>query len=271
MLRPFSLPIPLPALLGGPYADAMSGLRSIILCVNPRSGSTMLCDLMAATDVLGKPQSFYRPESIADWAARLGINHESGSEEFETAYLAAIRKEGSDATGTFGLRLMWDTMAGLVDRLSPLFPDPQNGVDLFESAFGHPLYVHLVREDKVAQAVSLVRAKPSGQWHLASDGSIRQGAKHASPITYDAQAIRQEINSLTQDDAAWEKWFAAQRLLPLQVTYEGLASDPQSVLRYLLAAMDHDPALARDVEPATSKMADDESRQWIERYRYETR
>lgn len=231
----------------------------------------MLCDLMASSGALGKPQSFYRPESIADWATRLDVNHEPGSDTFERAYLAAIRKEGADATGTFGLRLMWDIVESLVERLSPLFPDKQNHADLIESAFGHPLYIHLVREDKVAQAVSLVRAKQSGQWHLASDGSVRQGSKDPSPSTYDARAIEKEINSLTQDDTAWEKWFAAQRLLSLQITYEGLASDPQSVLQSLLAAMDHDPSLARDVEPATSKMADDESRQWIERYRYETR
>ncbi|MCE7997849.1 MAG: Stf0 sulfotransferase [Rhodobiaceae bacterium] len=227
----------------------------------------MLCDLMSGTGVLGRPASFYRPESIPDRAAQLGINHEPGSEEFERPYLAAIRKEGSDATGTFGLRLMWETIEDLRDRLSPLFPDQQNDADLFECAFGHPLYIHLVREDKVAQAVSLVRAKQSGQWHLASDGTVRQGAMDPSPITYDVQAIEQEIASLSSDDAAWEKWFAAQRLSPVQVTYEELANSPAAVIAALLRALGCDPTIAQSVAPLTSKMADDESRQWADRYR----
>jgi len=250
----------------------MSQCQSIILCANPRSGSTMLCDLMASTGVLGKPQSFYRPESILDWAQQLGVrgDHATGASEFERAYLTAIRKHGTDSSGTFGLRLMWESVEGLVDRISALFPEQQCDAALFERAFGSPLYVNLVREDKVAQAVSLIRAAQSGQWHLSSDGSVRQGTKEPLPVTYDAQTIEKEIASLTRVDAAWQTWFAAQDLSPLQVTYEDLARDPQSVLRPLLTAVDRDPAMARDVEPATSKMADAESKQWIERYRSES-
>ncbi len=250
----------------------MPKYQSIILCANPRSGSTMLCDLMASTGVLGKPQSFYRPQSIPDWAERLGVDddHAPGSIEFERSYLAAIRKHGTDASGMFGLRLMWDSVEGLVDRLSSVFGDQLGDAALFERAFDQPLYINLVREDKVAQAVSLIRAEQSGQWHLSADGSVRQGLGEPLPVTYDAQAIEKEIASLTRVDAAWQTWFAAQDLSPLQVTYEDLARDPESVLRSLLTAVDRDPAMARDVEPATSKMADAESKQWIERYRSES-
>jgi LPS sulfotransferase NodH len=250
----------------------MTEFQSIILCANPRSGSTMLCDLMAATGVLGRPQSFYRPESISEWAKLLGVDDEPAnrSVDFERAYLAAIRKHGIDASGIFGLRLMWDTVEGLVDRLSPLVPDHQSDTDLFERAFGCPLYIHLVREDKVAQAVSLVRAKQSGQWHLSSDGTVRQGIEEPLPVIYDVQAIEKEIASLTQDDAAWQTWFAAQGLSRLEITYEDLAREPQTVVADILKRSGHDPAISQTIEPATAKMADQESRQWIERYRRES-
>ncbi|MDF1846219.1 MAG: Stf0 family sulfotransferase [Parvibaculaceae bacterium] len=269
MLRPFSLPCLLPALVGETYADAMSDFQSIILCANPRSGSTMLCDLMASTGVLGRPASFYRPRSIPDWAERLGIDKEAGSEEFERAYLAAIRQHETDASGMFGLRLMWDSVEGLVGRLSKLFPDQQSNAALFETAFDRPLYIGLVREDKVAQAVSLVRAKQSGQWHLSSDGSVRQGRKTSQPISYDAQAIENEIAGLTRDDTAWQTWFERQNVTPLQVTYEDLATDPQTVVAQILTASGHNPALSQNVQPVTAKMADEESRQWMARYRQE--
>ncbi|WOF73829.1 Stf0 family sulphotransferase [Parvibaculaceae bacterium PLY_AMNH_Bact1] len=248
----------------------MSQYQSIILCANPRSGSTMLCDLMAFTGALGRPASFYRPESIPEWAKQLGVNHEPGSEEFERDYLAAVRREGTDASGIFGLRLMWDALEGLVDRLSPLFPGQQSDAALFERALGRPLYVHLVREDKVAQAVSLVRAKQSGQWHLASDGSVRQGSRDPAPITYDARVIEKEIGSLTHDDAEWKAWFAQEAVTPLPVAYESLVTDPQAVIGGLLNAAGHDPAIAHDVVPRTARMADEESLKWIKRYRRET-
>lgn len=250
----------------------MPKYQSIILCANPRSGSTMLCDLMAATGALGKPQSFYRPESVPEWTKRLGVDddHIAGSTEFERAYLTAVRKHGTDSSGIFGLRLMWNSVEGLVDRLSTVLGDQLSDAALFERAFGRPLYINLVREDKVAQAVSLIRAEQSGQWHLSSDGSVRQGIEEPLPVTYDAQTIDKEIASLTRDDAAWRTWFAAQGLQPLQVTYEELAADPQTVAAEILKASGNDSAISQNIEPVTAIMADQESRQWIARYRRET-
>ncbi len=232
----------------------------------------MLCDLMASTGILGKPQSFFRPESISEWAKQLGVEgHAIGSTEFERAYLAAIRNQGADASGTFGLRLMWDSVHGLIQRLRKVFPDDGDAAALFENAFGLPLYVSLIREDKVAQAVSLVRAKQSGQWHLASDGSVRQGVKTPQPTTYDAEAIKKEMMALAKDDAAWQTWFEQQNLTPLQVSYEDLAEAPRTVLATLLDAIGGDPAIAKSLKPGTSRMADGESRQWVARYRKESR
>tara|TARA_R110002073_G_scaffold188829_2_gene347778 strand:- start:4712 stop:5413 length:702 start_codon:yes stop_codon:yes gene_type:complete len=232
----------------------------------------MLCDLMAATGVLGKPQSFYRPESITLWTQQLSVkgDHATGSSEFERGYLAAIQKHGTDTSGTFGLRLMWDSVEGLAHRLLPIFGDQLSDAALFERAFGQPLYVNLVRKDKVAQAVSLIRAEQSGQWHLSTDGSVRQGTEEPKPVTYDAQSIGKEITSLSRDDAAWQAWFATQGLSPLQVTYEDLAKDPQAMVAEILEVSGHDRAIAQSIKPVTAKMADEESRQWIERYRRDT-
>lgn len=227
----------------------------------------MLCDLMAATGVLGRPASFYRPESISDWSIRLSVDTEVSNAEFERAYLAAIRSHGADATGMFGLRVMWDTMGGLIDRLSSIFPDDQSDAALFETAFGRPLYIHLTRADKVAQAVSLVRAEQSGLWHLASDRSVRQGARHPNKNHYDADAIEKEVEALTRDETAWRSWFAAHDLTPVPVVYERLASDPQAEVTTILKAIGQDTSISQTLEPITAKIGDAESRSWIERYR----
>ena len=43
---------------------------SYALCATPRSGSTLLCDLLADTGVAGRPDSFFRPQAIAEWGGR---------------------------------------------------------------------------------------------------------------------------------------------------------------------------------------------------------
>jgi LPS sulfotransferase NodH len=46
---------------------------SLIICATPRSGTTLLCDLLAETGVTGTPNSFYRAESVANFTRRLGV------------------------------------------------------------------------------------------------------------------------------------------------------------------------------------------------------
>ncbi len=247
----------------------MSAPASIIVCANPRSGSTMLCDLMTATGVLGRPASYYRWQSIPEWASRWGVDDSQGttSKDFERDYLSAVRQHGTDASGVFGLRLMWDTVEGLTKHLQRIFPDEDKDAALFETAFGTPLYISLVREDKVAQAVSLVRAEQSGLWHLAFDRTVRQGEQKPRPTTYNAEIIEDQIAALSGDDAAWQAWFIAQDIVPLKIVYEDLASDPLATLRALLTASGQDPAKAKGIKPATAQMADGESELWIKRYR----
>jgi trehalose 2-sulfotransferase len=256
---------------GIPIIGTMQNYRSIIICANPRSGSTLLCDLLESTGVAGRPTSFYRQQSISDWARQLDVGPSEKMErlEFERAYLAAIHKEGTGGTGIFGLRLMWDTVEGLVERLGMIYPDAPGDFALFERAFGRPLYLSLTRQDKVAQAVSLVKASQSGLWHLASDGSERQRSKEHEHPAYDADAIGAEVTSLTKDDVAWQEWFAQQGISPLCISYEDLATNPKAMLAKILAALGRDPNIAMSIEPATARMADEETDRWIERYRNE--
>lgn len=245
--------------------------QSIIICANPRSGSTLLCDLLASTGVAGKPASFYRKQSISDWARQLDVATSKKMEtpEFERAYLAAILKEGTGDTGVFGLRLMWDTVERLTGCLRLIYPDALNDLALFECAFGQPLYLSLIRQNKVAQAVSLVKASQSGLWHLASDGSERQRSKEHEHPAYDSDAIGAEVAALTKEDAAWQEWFVQQGIAPLCISYEDLVKNPQAMLAKILTVLGQDTNLAENLEPATARMADEESERWIKRYRSE--
>ncbi len=45
-----------------------SGRDSYIICATPRTGSTFLCDLLAATGVAGAPDSFFMRDVDPVWA-----------------------------------------------------------------------------------------------------------------------------------------------------------------------------------------------------------
>jgi LPS sulfotransferase NodH len=237
---------------------------SYLICATPRSGSTLLCDLLTATGA-GKPASYYRRQSIPRWTERLGVPADN-----DRAYLDAVLAEGRGGTSLFGLRLMWETLPELTARVAALYPSATGDRTLLETAFGSIAFIHLTRADKIAQAVSRVRALQSGLWHMGADGTERErGASEATP-GYDAPLIRQIVDELESDERHWSAWFATHGITPLELTYDALSADPAATVRQVLATLGLDPARAADIAPRTARMADAQSAEWIARFHAES-
>jgi len=66
-----------------------------IICGTPRTGSTLLCKLLASTGTSGDPHSFYRRQDISEWADewKLPARDTMGELEFNVAYLDAAITE----------------------------------------------------------------------------------------------------------------------------------------------------------------------------------
>jgi LPS sulfotransferase NodH len=65
-------------------------ITSYIICTMPRSGSTLLCKLLASTGRTGNPNSFYhRAEFMREWAAEWGLPATDAVSkiDFDLAYL----------------------------------------------------------------------------------------------------------------------------------------------------------------------------------------
>jgi LPS sulfotransferase NodH len=236
---------------------------SYIICATPRSGSTLLCDLLKETGVAGRPDSFYRSQSIADYAKRLSV---APGPDFERRYLAAVVAAGTGDTGMFGMRVMWPTMPELAERLAALFPALTTETDRLAAVFGTPRYIHLERKDKVAQAVSRARAEQSGLWHRHADGSERERVKDDRPPVYDAAQLTAFVAEAEAHNAAWEAWFAAGQIEPLRLSYEELAADPPGTLAKVLSTLGLNAGIAQTVKPRTARMADTESLSWAARF-----
>lgn len=245
--------------------------QSYIICATPRSGSTLLCTLLAATGVAGNPNSFFRTESLSVWTQEWGlpdIKALSGP-AITRRYLAALRIEGTAQTGLFGLRLMAENIVDASNALDQIHPGHPNDHARFEAAFGKTLYLHLSRQDKVAQAVSRIKAEQSGLWHMAPDGSEYERLSPAKPLAYDAKRIARTIAQYRASDAAWQAWFAAQGITPMRLTYEGLAAAPFETLKDILRQLGQSPGAADGIVPGVARMTDDTSKDWIARYRHE--
>jgi LPS sulfotransferase NodH len=251
--------------------DAVANYDSYVICTSPRSGSTLLCKLLAATGVSGNPDSYFHRPAIAHWVADLGMALDPALSE--RALLEAIFREavaqGTLATRIFGLRLQRHSFDFFTEKLAVLHPGHASDAERFRAAFGRTLFVHLTRRDKVEQAVSYVKAKQTGLWHKAPDGAELERLSPPQEPAYDAGEIQARFEEVTAHDRDWMQWFAASDIAPLRIVYEELAADPMKALRAVLDRLGLGRQAAEGVEPGVAKLADDTNRDWVTRFRAE--
>jgi LPS sulfotransferase NodH len=173
---------------------------------------------------------------------------------------------GKGETGIFGLRLMRKDLDDLSALIGEVFPGLPSDKDRLQAAFGRVLYIHLAREDKLAQAVSMIKAEQSGLWHIAPDGSERERLAPPKPPEYDFDRIADKVAQLELYDAAWVTWFAAQDIDPLRIGYESLAGNPTDVVARICKALGVPEPAADSLKPGVARLADETSREWVRRY-----
>jgi trehalose 2-sulfotransferase len=240
-----------------------------IICGTSRTGSTLLCNLLASTKTTGNPDSFYGRKFMSAWAEEWQLpGRDTMSErDYNIAYLRAAVAAGKGGTEIFGLRLMRENLDELSVILDQVFPQLPSDRARLERAFGHILYIHLSREDKLAQAISLVKAEQTGLWHTAPDGTEIERLAPSKEPHYDFARIKREVQELESYDAAWNSWFAAQGIEPLRIGYETLSTNPAAALTGICEALGVQPPNTRDISPGVAKMADGTSQDWMRRYR----
>ena len=246
----------------------MTPYTGYILCTSPRSGSTLLCTLLEATGIAGAPESLFYLPDLEDWRDRLGVPTIADEHAQLTALIAAALEHGRAGTDIFALRQQRHSFAFLCQKLAVLYPDAPTDLARLQRAFGNTLFIHLTREDKVAQAVSYLKAEQTGLWHVAPDGSDFERTGQGAPA-YDGDAIRAKVQTLTDYDRDWTAWFAEQGIEPLRLSYDELSTAPIATLHRVLESLGLDPQAAAGIEPGVRKMADARSRDWIARFRAE--
>jgi LPS sulfotransferase NodH len=249
----------------------MKRFNSYIICTTTRSGSTLLCNLLSKTGVAGKPESYFHQLAVSSWAKALDVPPQADGNELELlrTVFRVVRRNGSAGTDIFGLRLMRKSFDFLMTQLDLLYPNLTSDTARFEAAFGCTHYVHLTREDKVAQAVSLIKATQTGLWHMAPDGTELERNAPPQSLRYNGARIARYVAGLTVYDEDWERWFENQQLAPVRVTYENLSNDLTGTLSKLLARLGLNRAAANGIVPNIARLADETNQNWAKRYRAE--
>lgn len=262
-----------------PELEALRPRAAYLLCATPRSGSTLLCDLLDATGIAGRPDEYFetlrgtgRPrqpreyfEGVEDPEVLDLLPRSAPPLAVEEPFpdrLAAVVRAATTPNGVFGAKVMWGYHDDLQARLAQVPAlGPLDDAARLGRLLGDVRYVHVRRADVVAQAVSLWRAVQTAAWR-ADD------AAGAGEPRYSFAGIDHLVRMLRRHDRRWRRWFREHGIAPLEVRYEALAADPPGVVRRTLEHVGIAGELAGDVPaPRLRRQAGAASGEWAERYR----
>ena len=121
---PYGFALPRPAAIG-----QCGCLDAYLICATPRTGSSLLCGLLASTGVAGNPESYFRQQDEPSWAAQWGISGTDGTFDY-ALYLQTALAAGRSENGVFGARVMWGTLDEIIDKLGTLYPTSLGGTSI---------------------------------------------------------------------------------------------------------------------------------------------
>lgn len=197
--------------------------KDIVLCATQRCGSTMVVEDMRNSNQLGLPGEWFIP-----WK-------HSEKRDWDQAR-AAVRKKSQGPNGVRAVKVMADQMAIVDQCLRPQHSasNVDTSFSKFRGLFEDAVWVHIKREDIVAQAVSRLMAKQTGINHATDAdehfaGKIVKGSgrqTYNEKTEYKFEAIQRECTSITLENLTWSRFFKANKIKPIQLVYENYSVDP---------------------------------------------
>jgi LPS sulfotransferase NodH len=230
--------------------DRPTSVKSYLICTLPRSGSWLLCDMLAGTNIAGTPFECFHASVLKSDPHRSARQH--------------IRRAVRNATGwngVFGGKVHWSQFRLLIGMRDC------GGLIHLQTMLSEELpqlrYVWLTRRDKARQAISYCRAIQSGKWWRYNPGESAQGVPE---LRFDFDLIERYERMLVCQESRWQAFFEELDIDPVLVVYEELAANPGFVLTETLHGLD----LALDPNdlpvPRLLCQSDALSEEWFEQY-----
>lgn len=191
--------------------------RSYVICTTPRSGSWMLCRQLYNAG-LGVPSEYFNELHLVPLCRRWGVDPRD-----TRAYLDALRMHRTTPNGAWGAKLMWTQFAGRRSALKI-------------ALFGGAMPILLVRDDRTAQAISMLTAWITGVWELDAEPTTPP----RRDLAWDPVNVAGLEQAFTRDNALWNQFFASRRVTPLVVHYEAFVADQPGTVAKIARALGYE-------------------------------
>jgi len=243
-----------------PWSTVLSFAPTYLVCATQRSGSTLLCRLLAETRVAGMGASRVGGyEHLVELVGDVAPARDWSEFDLGTC-LADYFERSRSPNGVGGFKLMWSHVM-LVARAQRAVGKPVKPSDLFNQMPPGTLFVWLSRRDVLRQAISLTRAVQTQCWTTKSHSDFPGRA------SFDYLRIISSERWLKAHNESWRQFFAQpDSPKALEVFYEDLVRNPQRELRRILEYIGVEaPEQIEGPDSASQRSANGMSDEWMDR------
>ncbi len=237
-----------------------------IICTNPRSGSSLLGEGLAATSLAGNPTEWFNLVEEQKLRARWCMDN-STDLTFQ-GYLDRVRAESRSWNGVSGVKLHWFQFADLQQKMMAL-PTLRRltASQTMAKVFPNIKYLWLERRDKVRQAISFRIALATDEWWVKAGVTSNKHGSDPGEHPFDPAAIARLEQFLERNEAQWQAYFRHSGIVPFVLHYEDLEADYAGTIVRVLKWLGVPSADNVVIPPALlQRQSDARSEEWRSRY-----
>ena len=241
--------------------------KSIVILSTQRSGSTMVCDDLISTGVLGRPSEYY---------LEYFSNYQKVAPELRGQLFHRLLARGLSENGVCGVKVMASYVGMCGDMIRQLgLCSSKDAVKGFFEFYANSIFARVVRKNRIEQAVSRVLAEATGRYHAASApdaslvrdfGKVDNGETPLISPEYSRELIKREMIKIDQEEKFWDDNLKSNQIDPIVINYE-VATLDRSFVATLGARLgfDHIQAGPRRLKKVGGAVANE----WVARFQTE--
>jgi len=225
---------------------ANSTVLTYIIVAQARTGSTMLADRLRLAG-LGTPYEYLHPQMMNLLWHRLGPK--SARIDLQE-YMDIVRLNRTTTDGVFGIKCLYTQLLRQLGK--------PTAIREFILSFDRILLLN--RRNKLAQAISAVRAEQTGRW--TSQLASTDGAQ----ATYDPLAVSERIHRFIAQDRELAAMKLAEARTVLRFTYEELTNSPNQIWANIERFLGANPGSLSVATAVLQRQRDTLSKNWEQQY-----
>lgn len=238
--------------------------RYYIILATHRTGSNLLCRGLNDLNIAGHPGEFFMHVDTIDGPDPTLFG--KPAEEFTKL----MYQSGTTDNGVFGIKTMWQNLESAFNYYHQQgYTKASTPFALFNELFPAAKYIYIRREDKIRQAVSLVKAMKTGYYTSIQQDQAEVQSYSPNNIEYDEMLLHKVYQRLKLEDEQWDALIHKNSIQALRINYEEFTQNYESSIREALRFIGIESWSNAVIKSnPLRKQADNTNEEWVRRFKH---